>query len=404
MVNLNENIENCFRNIVSTIEDVYKTKLKQFDNITSEEILNNSNKFYELLDDNKLFLLFINSKIKVFSSKDDNTNSLSMSLFGDHILLKNVFNNQSNENKYMLWDSLYNLYHLLETNKQNREDRLKLLNEKLDNIKLKISHTVRDKILPDDVNSTTTNMVDDIIGSFQDLMSDNKNPFENIMNITTKISEKYYKDIEKGNVEVDKLLKNMPFPGNKGGDGETGMPDMGNMMKSMEGMMDGMGMGGVGDMMDGMGMGGVGDMMKGMMGEEKKETTVMDENFSTADVDIGDDEIKEGDRGMVGNMMNMANKLPKMDGLPKLGELGDIMGDLKNITSNKDGKGLDSMKNKMDSFMEKSLGIDMNEFNKNMENLVSKMGNEDNLNTSDNQDNNQDNNQNNNNQGVNSLD
>ena len=33
------------------------------------------------------------------------------------------------------------------------------------------------------------------------------------MDITSKISEKYYKDIENGDIEVDKLLKNMPMPG-----------------------------------------------------------------------------------------------------------------------------------------------------------------------------------------------
>ena len=35
----------------------------------------------------------------------------------------------------------------------------------------------------------------------------------------------------------------------------------------------------------------------------------------------------------------------------------------------------------MDNFMEKTLGVDMSEFNKNMENLVSKMESKDNVET-----------------------
>ena len=138
-------------------------------------------------------------------------------------------------NKLVLWDSLLYLYNSIESCNSNREERLKDLKEKFNQIKIKLSDRVKEQILPEDVNNTTTNMVSDIIGSFQDLLSDNKNPFENIMGITSKISEKYYKDIENGDIEVDKLLKNMPFPGK-----ENGM--------NMEDMMNG-------DMMNG-------DMMK----------------------------------------------------------------------------------------------------------------------------------------------
>ena len=77
---------------------------------------------------------------------------------------------------------------------------------------------------------------------------------------------------------------------------------------------------------------------------------------------------------MIGNMMNMANNLPSMEGMPGLGELGGMM---KDITSGEmDLESLENMKGKMDSFMEKTLGVDISEFNKNMENLVSKMEND----------------------------
>ena len=44
---------------------------------------------------------------------------------------------------------------------------------------------------------------------------------------------------------------------------------------------------------------GVGDMMKGMMGgkkEEPKEPTIIDDNFSTADVDVGEDEVEKKEK------------------------------------------------------------------------------------------------------------
>ena len=199
------------------------------------------------------------------------------------------------------------------------------------------------------------------------IVSDNKNPFENIMGITTKISEKYFKDIEDGNIEVDKLLKNMPFPGKEKG---MNMEDMmnGDMMKNMGDMM--------GDVMGGE----MGDMMKGMMGKkEEKEPTLIDDNFSTADVEVGKDELDKKGKGMIGNMMNMANNIPSMDGMPGLGELGDMMKDL--TSGDMDLENLDNMKGKMDNFMEKTLGVDISEFNKNMENLVNKVGDNDNVET-----------------------
>jgi hypothetical protein len=395
MINFNNDIESSYRNLINSIETVFKTKLKEFDNITKDQIKENCNIFYNLLDDERLYLLFLNNKIKVFSSKEDNTNKLSKSLFNDNLLLKNIFNNQNEMDKLVLWDSLLNLYHSIENVNNKRSERLSDLNDKFNQIKIKLSEQVKEQILPDNINNTTTNMVSDIIGSFQGLVSDNKNPFENIMDITTKISEKYYKDIEDGNIEVDKLLQNIPFPGKEKG---MNMEEvMGNMMggegmgEMMKGMMGGEGMEGMGEMMKGMmggeGMEGMGEMMKGMMGgegmegmmkgmmgqKEEKEPTIIDENFSTANVEVGDDEIEKKGKGMIGNMMNMANNMPKLDGMPGLGELGDMM---KNLTSN-DGEvdldNLNDMKGKMDSFMEKTLGVDISEFNEKMENLVSKI-------------------------------
>jgi len=377
MVNFDKNTHNAYRGIVIAIEEIFKTKLKQFNNVEDNEINERVVGFYNLLDDNKLFSLFAGLKIKSFSSKDDQSASLSMSLFGDTLLLKNAFNNQSETNKLLLWDSLLNLYLNLELLNNNREDRVSALNARLHNIKSKLSDHVKKQLLPEDVNDTTSNMVNDIIGSFQNLMSENKNPFNSIMDITTSISEKYYKNIENGDIEVDKILKNMPFAGNSGSDNPEEM--MGDMMKNMGGAM--------GDMMGG----SMGDMMGGMFNkmtgkEEVKDPTVIDDEFSTADVNVGKDELENKGKGLIGNVMDMANgmggDMPGLGDLPNLGDLGNMMGDLTNLTNGNieenDNEKLNDIKNKMDSFMENSLGIDMNDFNKNMENLVKKMENDEN--------------------------
>ena len=377
MDNLSENdtkeLFNRYQNIINTIEEVFKTKLEKLSSYNREIIIDRINTFYSLLEDDNLFLQFVNNKIKVFSSKSNETNQLSKSLFGEDVLLKNLFNNQSNSNKLLLWDSLLYLYIYLEKVNKNRDDRMESLRDRFTINKQKMSECVKDNILPDNVNDTTTNMVNDIIGSFDSIFSGGKNPFENIMEVTTKISEKYYKDIENGNVEIDKLLQNMPIPG-KDNKIEGDMGPMGDMMKNMGGMMENMMKGGgngnadMGDMMKNMGgmmenmLGGdMGDMMKNAFNKKEEETTVIDENFSTADVDVV--EQKESNGNMLGGMLNMANKLPD------LGNLTGMVSDLKNLDTN-DKEGLSNIKNQMDGFLEKSLGVDINKFNQSMENLV----------------------------------
>ena len=66
MINFTKDVQNSYRNLINSIESVYKTKLPEFDNISDETMKSNCNDFYNLLDDDKLYLLFLNNKIKVF--------------------------------------------------------------------------------------------------------------------------------------------------------------------------------------------------------------------------------------------------------------------------------------------------------------------------------------------------
>ena len=152
---------------------------------------------------------------------------------------------------------------------------------------------------------------------------------------------------------------------------------MGEMMKGMSGMMGNIMNGGenndMGEMMKGMSgmMGNVlgdnmGDMMKNVFNKKDNEPTIIDENFSTANVEVVEKKEKNGN--MVGSMLNMANKLPD------LGNLTGMVSNLQNLESD-DKEGLSDIKNQMDGFLQNSLGIDVNKFNQKMENLVENLEN-----------------------------
>jgi len=323
--NFTSELVSRFNNVVSSIENCFNMKLKDLNNKSEDEVNSSCNNFYSQLEDSEIFLLFVNTKIKVFSSKSENTNNFSRSLFGESLLLKNIFNNQSDENKYHLWYSLLSLYRFMEENRENRESRIEILSDKITHLNKQLSNSIKEELLKTEVNSQTGNMIDDIVGCFQNLVNDNKNPFENIMNVTTQISEKYFKDIENGNIEVDKILSGISLDGMK-------------------------------------------DSLFGQSKEEK-EPVIIDENFSTANVEEGVEE--EGKGGLFGNVMKMAN------GIPDITNLTGMLNDIQNAENEDE---VMNIKSKMDSFLEKSMGIDMNEFNKNMENLMSKMGEENNMN------------------------
>ena len=166
-------------------------------------------------------------------------------------------------------------------------------------------------VLNADVNNTTSNMLDDIIGSFQNVVSNKGNPFENIMSITEMITSKYGNKIENGEVEIDKIL---------GG---------------MSGLL-------------GKGMGG-------MMGEEKKEEPVIiDDNFSTADIDVGKEEEQKQASFNFSKLMPLADMVTK-------------------INSIKTEDDISALKKDMDSFMEKELKVDMSQYKENMEKLEKKL-------------------------------
>lgn len=281
----------------------------------NDDIENRVTRFYNSLEDQGLFDVFAGSKIKVFSATTVETHNISTSLFGDKLPIKYLFNNMEDKIKDHLWIALYNLYVHLERHFNKRQDRIDTIKQSIRNVRGRQKTNIKSDLFKDvikaDVNDTTSNMLDDIISSFQDITSGaNANPFENIMGITEKIAQKYGQKIESGEVEVDKIIN------------------------------------------------GMGGMFKGMGGEKEPETVVMDENFSTAAIDVGNlDEEKKG-----GFDLNQ---------LAKLAPLTEMLNKVGSINSEDDAV---AFKNTMDQFMEKELKVDMSQYKETIENLEKQLG------------------------------
>ena len=97
------------------------------------------------------------------------------------------------------------------------------------------------------------------------------NPFKNIVDVTKKITENYQSKIEKGEIDLDGLLSNI----------QKSMPDMPDISK-----LD----------------------LDGKSEEEIKH--IIDEKFSTADVELGDRNKENKSGGMdLGGMMKMMSKM-----------------------------------------------------------------------------------------------
>ena len=336
--------------------------------------------YFAGLIDEENFDLFLKSKIKLFSHKNELNKHLSESLFNENLSLKSMLNNQPDDIKKIIWSYLHNLY--LHSN-INDNDKIKRLNEMLEDKNKDVKDKLHD-IFGNDINSQTTNMIDDIVNSFEQILNNSKgNPLSGILNISQQISSKYADKINSGEIELNKLMgsitKTMP---NMPTNGE--MPDITNIP----------GMEGLGDMMKNM-MGSMGPMMGSNQEKKSEEKVIIDENFSTASVDVG--KLEENKGGMkIGSMLKMAdglgvipggkkNKNNDSDGLGSLmnnlmnnnnmsnnineEEINNLMpqfGKVMNVLQKLDGNGeadMDKLKEEMDALLENDFGINMNNMN-----------------------------------------
>lgn len=352
-------------------DDTTQTKLDDLINLPNEEKILNGQKFSNSVTD-EYFTDFTKSKIKVFSHKNEQTQQISESLFGVDFSLKNLLNNQPDEIKTIIWTNLHNLYLLYELTKSPEEknnDRVSVLSKILYKPKSNVeppafpqfdneSKTKLKDMLGCDVNENTTDMIDDIVKSFEDMLSrgDNSNPFAGIMGLSQDISMKYANKINSGEIELDKIIKSIT----------SKVPGMDVMMDSM--------------------------MKTSSTKESQKEKIIIDENFSTADVTVGLNKPEENSlQNMnIGNMLKMADqfgvipggknsdssfqmpdlsafgKLGDMNGLneiPNLGKIMEMMNKLGNAESNEDAE---ILKQEMDTFLQNDLGVDIEKLNQSL--------------------------------------
>lgn len=358
-----EHFLNHYNNFINQLKVIFSSDdtiklLDKLTNISDDEKINKGQLFNSLLIEQN-FDLFIKKKLKVFSHKNAETQAISESLFGPELCLKNILNNQPDEVKDIIWNTLFvlsMLAELLNPNKNN--NKINKLNNLLGN---ENRFKKVEEMLGVNVNEATTNMLNDIMGSFEKVLTasdSNGDPLTNIMKISKKISTKYADKITKGDIELDKLME--------------------SITKKVPGMDQ---------------------LISGAFNASKpKEKVVIDENFSTADVNVGLNKDDENKSFNLTNILNMVNKfntstnnkdgesgninfdfiktIPGMDNIPGIDKMIDLMKKLEKSNSTEDVK---LVQDEMDAYLQKELGIDIEKLNLELSNVTKKMEEQNNV-------------------------
>lgn len=356
-----------FNNFIKQLKIIYQDDdenniniiLDNIDTLSDEEKVNCGNSLVKMLLEDKHFELFISNKIKLFSHKEQETKNISESLFGEKLSLKKILNNQNDEIKTIIWTYLQTFYLLLqlsylESNDNNvllNTDRIKQLNTliKLDingnnnNIKPIIESQIK-KIIGSNINSETSNMINDIVSSFDNILqnSDSKNPFGGIFDISQKISDKYSDKINKGDIEIDKIMSSI----------STNIPGMDKIMDKL---------------------GNMENIVNQFKSNEpaNEEKIVIDENYSTANINIGENNEDKKSDFKIGNILKIADDFGVIPGgnsnksesenKTELPDFSKIMSLMKKMNDgNNSNEDLESIKNEMNSFYTNELGLDIN--------------------------------------------
>jgi hypothetical protein len=406
----------------SNIQDI----LDEFKSYSNEQKIELGVSFNNSLNASEIhFDSFVKSKIKVFSSKNEETNTISNSLFKSTLSLKDLLNNQSDEIKEIIWSYLHIIYLIIELSKpveRQNKTNINKLNSLLYNetetedeepqyqtntksqpnpqskSQPKQVFTKMEDMLGLEVNDETSKMMNEIVTSFESMMNvdSNVNPINHIIQLSQSISEKYTDKIKSGEIEAEKIMKtmcdkipgmNMIFDSVMKDNGDDSEPnEIANMMGSL--------------------LGGAKNMFGGGNDAKNKEKVIIDENFSTADVSVVP--IKESkSKFKIGSALKMADAVgiipggKKKDGAENplgglmSGLMGNLMGgdntnestpDMSQIAKMFDGSGGEGMPDMsglmkmfegmsgdenaediqkgMNSFFEKQFGIDMSKLDK----------------------------------------
>jgi hypothetical protein len=359
-----------------------KSTIPEYENIinnllieTNEQQFNRGVKLVASLNTTTLFNNFIKNKIKVFSHKEKDTLKISESLFGKELTLKKLFNNRDEDMKKTIWVFLHKLVLIIKEFNLINDANNKILKDEIGKLtevigKLEVNKSISNtkecinKIFnTSNLNGTTNEMINDILQSFETAFTNNNaNPFQSIMGINQIITDKYKDKIDNGDIDLTQIMSSL----------EKNIPGLNNIS-------------------------GITDIFKSLSGnEENKETVIMDENFSTANVEIGkvNDETSNFTIGNVLKTMDQVGISPLGGGITtKNNNIMDIFNSLKqnntedNINNNDTTNKLDLEKlfgvfnklttsdggiNDLQNIIQNDLGIDINEIGANLKNIVEK--------------------------------
>jgi hypothetical protein len=188
-------------------------------------------------------------------------------------------------------------------------------------------------------------MINDIVSSFDNILqnADSKNPFGGIFDISQKISDKYSDKINKGDIEIDKIMSSI----------STNIPGMDKIMDKL---------------------GNMENIVNQFKSNDPKseEKIVIDENYSTANVSIGENNEDKKSDFKIGNILKIADDFGVIPGGNKsenqnennkseLPDFSKIMNLMKKMNDgNNSNEDLESIKNEMNSFYTNELGLDIN--------------------------------------------
>ena len=341
---------NNFLDILLSIfdDDVIKTKLLQIKSDSDLQKIKNGELFNNSISQSN-FKNFLESKIKLVSHKSDNTLNISQSLFNNQLCLKDILNNQTTQIKKIIWNQLHILYlnyELLKPdnlqNKQHISQLNNLLNIKNDKNDKNVTTQTIQEMLNIDVNNNTNDMLDDIVGSFQNILH-GENPMNGILDVSKIISQKYADKINNGDIELDKLMESITKK----------VPCIGEMMK--------------------------------MMPTSNTQTTqsssfIMDESFSTASVPLGNNEQESTSNINIGNMLKMADGMGIIPNLtsntqnntniPGMDNIQTLLGFVKKIDNSQNQENMDDVKDEMNTFFQNNLGINIEQFNEDINKIM----------------------------------
>jgi len=283
------------------------------------------------------FNLFIDTKIKVFSHKLDSTKLLSENFFGSKLTLKQMLNNQTSEIKKTVWAYLHVLYLYsslcapVEEHKLEQLERLygllqidnpSLLNAAKSDATQKIYDLLNVK-----VNTDTQGMIDDIVKSFDPLLDGSQsNPMASIMQISQVISTKYADKINNGEIELEKLMDSI----------KTKIPGMEDVLKNFANVKK----------------------------SQPKEKVIINENYSTSDISVGENEDEKKSNFNIGNILKAVDSSGFMPG----NKPNENMPDLSAMFNSTDGSNkmpnINDMLKLMNSMQDPNLKFDQGELDK----------------------------------------